>query len=332
MLSGSACTRCASIRKLRSAPEQELQIALRDAHRFSNLEQQTRADVEELHRLLVHFGVNNIQELEYKIRVAEEGWQMGNIEIERLRHELEYNSGVEVDLRAAFTNLETDVSELQERKWKADAKIMKLEQQLEGATMALARKERELEAASHRMKQLTAQQRNQYQHLLAAQHGHGGPQRSLDFNQMPPPFSEKLLRNKMQIINARDRMDPVSHAPAVARDVLPPLNSDSPRAHEFAAKDGPYRERPAPLSFNVHSPPKKKRHGAQRPRVPNGREHLRELNHQQVMKSHEFTPKASNQKQRGKRGGRSPAKGRGAGKARGGAGGAEALEDRPRWM
>ena len=90
---------------------QELQIALRDAHRFSNLEQQTRADVEELHRLLVHFGVNNIQELEYKIRVAEEGWQMGNIEIERLRHS-EYNSGVEVDLRAAFTNLETDISEL----------------------------------------------------------------------------------------------------------------------------------------------------------------------------------------------------------------------------
>ena len=31
---------------------QELQIALRDAHRFSNLEQQTRADVEELHRFL----------------------------------------------------------------------------------------------------------------------------------------------------------------------------------------------------------------------------------------------------------------------------------------
>ena len=244
---------------------------------------------------------------------------MGNIEIERLRHELEYKSGVEVDLKAAFTNLETDVNELQDRKWKADAKIMKLEQQLEGATMALARRERELEAADHRLRQMSAQQKNQYQHLLAAHHGHGGLCSSmLSFNQMPPPFSEKLLRNKMHLMHARERMVAAPAAPGQERNPLPPLRGPSPRVNNFAPHVAENNDAPIPLSFNVHSPPKQPRakYGAHRRKQKNPKEHLRELNHQQVMSSNDFTPKAANNRKQKKRGGRSPTKVQGAKRVR----------------
>ena len=295
---------------------QELQIALRDAHRFSALEHQTRSDVEELHRLMVHFGVNNIQELEYKIQVAEEGWQMGNIEIERLRNELEYNSGASIDMKSAYNNLETDIKDLQARKWKADGKIMKLEQQLEGATMDLAKKERELEGVQHRMNQLLAQQKTQFQHLLAAHHGHGGPasyNHAVNFNQMPPPVSLSLLKNKMQFMEQRERQAGMRMLNSRERQPLPPLNGalpePSPRAQNFVQQDFP-----SPSRRLVEDEKRKVQ------------EKLRALHHQKLMHAKEFTPKAAAARRKKK----SPVRRPRGGYAKNGAADGDA-EEMPRW-